>query len=134
MTYEADIESEGNTFMGVLGYGENPNEFVKFYVIENWGIWQPLTGQLVGTLVSDGGTYEIYFSERQPVDYLLPLFEYWSVRTEERSSGTITLANHFDAWAGHDLVVEELKEVAVFVEGYMSAGTARVEMSMAEGP
>ncbi|HEX6273404.1 MAG TPA: glycoside hydrolase family 11 protein [Polyangiaceae bacterium] len=76
---------------------------------------------------------EIYRTERvnQPsIDGTRTFFQYWSVRTERRTSGTITVANHFGAWEREGLALGSLYEVSMTVEGYQSSGRANVAVVM----
>ena len=52
--------------------------------------------------------------------------QYWSVRQEKRTSGTINVAAHFEAWENMGLKMGKLYEAALNVEGYQSAGSATV--------
>lgn len=130
ITYSANYQPNGNSYLGVYGWTQNP--LVEYYIIDSWGSWRPPGTQVMGTVQVDGGTYEIYRSERvnQPsIEGTKTFWQYWSVRTAKRTSGTITVAPHFTAWASFGLTMGSFYEVSMLVEGYNSSGSADVTVS-----
>ncbi|MBS2099686.1 glycoside hydrolase family 11 protein [Carboxylicivirga linearis] len=86
-------------------YGWTRNPLIEYYVNEKWGAHRPADGASLGTVYSDGGTYNIYTSWRSnapSIDGTQSFRQVYSTRTLQNSSGenhTITFANHANAWA-----------------------------------
>lgn len=132
VTYDANYQPNGNSYLCVYGWSQGP--LAEYYIVESWGTWRPPGGEgFMGTVDSDGGTYDIYRTERvnQPsIDGTQTFYQYWSVRQSQRTSGTVTVANHFNAWASHGMNMGSIYEVSVTVEGYQSSGSADVTLSI----
>lgn len=127
ITYGANYQPNGNSYLTVYGWSVDP--LVEFYIVDSWGSWRPPGSTPKGTINVDGGTYDIYETTRtqQPsIKGTATFQQYWSVRTSKRTSGTISVSEHFKAWERLGMQMGKMYEVALTVEGYQSSGSANV--------
>lgn len=127
LDYGCAYYPNGNSYLCVYGWSRNP--LVEYYIVDSWGTWRPPGGYSKGQIYVDGGTYDVYETTRynQPsIDGNTTFKQYWSVRTSKRTSGTITVSEHFKKWASMGMSMGKLYEVALNVEGYQSSGSADV--------
>ncbi|KAL9051610.1 MAG: hypothetical protein Q9162_005916 [Coniocarpon cinnabarinum] len=131
VTFNANYQPNGNSYLSVYGWTTNP--LIEYYVVEDFGTYNPSSGlQYKGSFTSDGSNYDIYTGQRvnQPsIQGTATFTQYWSVRTSHRTSGTVTLANHFNKWSSLGLKLGTFNYLIVATEGYNSAGTATVTVS-----
>jgi endo-1,4-beta-xylanase len=135
VTYDADFQPNGESYLGVYGWTRNP--LIEYYIVDSWGDTRPPAGTstFMGTVNSDNGTYDIYRVYIMDMLGTNSYYRYWSVRTAKRTTGTITVANHFAAWESLDMNMGELYEVTMLVEGYQNSGTAEIRsLSMTTAP
>ena len=126
-TYGVDYQPNGNSYLCVYGWCRNP--LVEYYIVDCWGTWRPPGATSKGTITVDGATYDVYETTRvnQPsIDGNTTFKQYWSVRQSKRTSGTISVTEHFKAWERMGMKMGLMYEAAFNVEGYQSSGWADV--------
>lgn len=126
--YDAEYNNPTqNTYLCVYGWTKSP--LIEYYIVDSWGSWRPPGAESKGQISVDGGTYDVYVTDRinQPsIEGNTTFKQYWSVRTSKRTSGTISVSTHFAEWEKMGMDTGVLYEAALNVEGYQSSGTANV--------
>lgn len=125
--FGADYQPNGNSYLTVYGWTVDP--LVEYYIIDSWGDWRPPGANAKGTVYVDGDTYDIYETTRYNEPSIIgdtTFQQYWSVRRNKRTEGTISVSEHFNAWESHGMPMGNMYEVALTVEGYQSSGYADV--------
>jgi len=126
--FDGRFDGGSNGYLAVYGWTKQP--LVEYYIVENYGAWTPPGGEPIDQIEVDGGTYKIYrtLRENQPSIVGTATFpQYWSVRTSKRSSGSVDVGAHFDAWARLGMKLgTEFDYQIVETEGYHSSGSASI--------
>ena len=101
-------------YVGVYGWTQSKSEpsssteLIEWYIVDNWGpgnkpSWNCESnqgGRKVGTISLDGGTYDVctLTANRASIEGNAAFTQYWSIRTTQRTCGTIDVTGHFEAW------------------------------------
>ena len=133
VSYRAETFVPGtNGYLTLYGWSRGP--LVEYYVVDNWGEFKPpgRGAEVLGTVQSDGGTYEIYRTmrvEKPSIEGTQTFPQFWSVRTERRPLGAdhrITFANHVRAWRAAGLELGQMDYQVLATEGFSSDGHSDV--------
>ncbi len=128
--YDCDYRpttASGNSYLSIYGWTSSP--LIEFYIVEDWRNWIPSMAQgatKVGSFTVDGSEYDIVKNTRveQPSIKGTRTFEqYFSIRKNTRTSGTLDISAHFKEWEKHGLELGKMYEVSFVVEGYQSKGS-----------
>ncbi|KAK5118016.1 hypothetical protein LTR62_004060 [Meristemomyces frigidus] len=124
ISFSGSVTANGNFYLAVYTWSQSGEN----YILENFGSYNPCNdGTTVGSITSDGSTYQICTVNRGN-NYI----QNWSIRQNKRSSGIVTTANHYNAYAAHGLTHNPLSAAAyqiVSTEGFGSTGSADITVS-----
>ena len=134
ITFDGSFSVGGGT--GLLSvYGWTTNPLVEYYIVEDSSS-PPSFGSTKGSVTSDGSSYTIWENERvnEPsIEGTSTFNQYISVRSSPRTSGTVTLENHFKAWAALGMDLGSFNYQVIAVEGWGGSGSARQSVSETSG-
>ncbi|KAJ7034808.1 xylanase G1 [Mycena alexandri] len=123
MTFSASWEPNPASAAILSVYGWSTNPLVEYYINEDANNFN------IGTINPDGSTYDIYEHTQvnQPsIQGTATFNQYLSVRQNKRTSGSVTVQNHVNAWASLGMNLGAMNLQIIAVEGLSSSGQATV--------
>jgi endo-1,4-beta-xylanase len=127
--YAANYNPQGTSYLCVYGWTTKP--LVEFYIVEKYNNYDPSTGTSnLGNVTLDGSSYKLCSKQVNGQPSIegdnSNFTQFWSVRQNARTSGVITISDHFKAWESKNLKLGKMHEISFCVEGYSCSGSATV--------
>jgi len=133
VSYEANwyVENNGNSYLTVYGWTVDP--LVEYYIVEAHGEYNPgSAGEQRGSVDYDGSTYQLYEATRvdaPSINGTQTFQQYFAVRDQHRTSGTVDTGVFFDAWAGANMPLGNHYYMILATEAYQSQGSSQVTIT-----
>jgi len=130
--FSGSYTSSSSSYYAVYGWLNSP--LTEYYIVENYSL-DPCTvggAQTVGSVTSDGSTYKIckHTQTNQPsIKGTATFGQFFSVRQSKRSSGTVTTANHFNAWKNYGFQPGNYNYQVFATEAFGGSGSSSVNVS-----
>ncbi|RXW12991.1 hypothetical protein EST38_g12863 [Candolleomyces aberdarensis] len=127
MSYTGTYQPSGNSYLAVWGWTRDP--VIEYYIIESFGSYNPSSFLMKkGTVTADGSVYDmgVYFRSNE----VSSSTQFYSVRRNKRTKGTVDLGAHFRAWEAAGMRLGASHDFQILVcEGYFSSGSCNMTVS-----
>jgi len=131
VTFSGSYSNSGGGAFGVYGWTTNP--LIEYYIVESPGRnGSPGQGTHVGTVTSDGSTYDIWKHQQINQPSIIGTATFWqyiSVRQEPRTSGTVTIPNHWSTWRNLGLDLGTQNYQIFLTECWQGSGSSSVKIN-----
>ncbi|KAK4118103.1 glycoside hydrolase family 11 protein [Parathielavia appendiculata] len=129
VNFNGTFTTSGNGYLSIYGWTTSPQ--TEYYIIESHGTYDPSKYvRVLGSYSSDGSVYKLARTSRIIYPPTSPLgavqHQYYAVRQDKRTSGTVDVGNHVRVWQEKGLKLGKHDFQIVAVEGYQSSGEADV--------
>lgn len=118
----------GYSYIGIYGWSVNP--CVEWYIVDDSYGNLPFNpgGSMVGTATIDGGTYNIIQRNTTGTGgnrcgNVSSWNQIYSMRTSKRSCGTISITDHWNAWAKANQQLGAMLEASILIEAGGGSGS-----------
>lgn len=115
----SELNNIGYSYIGVYGWSDDP--LIEYYIVDTWGSqYRPEWMELKGTITVDGAEYDLYYHRQinQPaINGNADFDQYFSIRKQKRSCGTIDITKHFEEWDKVGWKLGKMYEAKVLGEG-----------------
>jgi len=120
INYRGSLNAYGGTALLTL-YGWTTSPLIEYYVIENYVGSPPTAGYYMGTVTSDGGTYNIYKHQQVNQPSIVGTTTFWqyiAIRQSKRSGGSIPFSNFVNAWASKGMYLGSMNYQVMATEAW----------------